>query len=86
MLTLNQGPYSMYGTKFHSLNGGNTLDRETLNRGKQCIILYGATTGITNYEHRMWENLRLGNLKSRFRCSYSADKEFSVTEPEASCH
>jgi hypothetical protein len=43
----------MYRPKFHSLKGGNTVDRKTLNQGEQCIILYGATAGITKYEHKL---------------------------------
>jgi hypothetical protein len=68
--TLNQGPDSMYGNKFHSSNWGNTLDQETLSWGKQCIILYGAMAGIIKNEHKMWENLRLRNLKSGFHCTW----------------
>jgi hypothetical protein len=60
----------MYGPKFHSLNGGNTLDQETLNQGKQYIILYGAMAGITKNECKMQETLRSGNLKSGFHCMF----------------
>jgi hypothetical protein len=42
MFTLNQSPGSMYGPKFCFLKGFNTFDLETLNMGKQYIVLYGA--------------------------------------------
>jgi hypothetical protein len=44
----------MYGAKFHSLNGGNTLGQETLNHASN---IYCATAEDTENEHKMWEYL-----------------------------
>jgi hypothetical protein len=66
--TLNWGLDFMYGPEFHYLNGGDTLDQETLNWGIQWIISYGTMAGVTKNELKMQENSRLRNLKSGFYC------------------
>jgi hypothetical protein len=77
--TQNHGPDFMYRPKCHSLNGGNTLDWETLDWGKQCVILYGAMARITRNEHKMQENPRLVNLKSGFHCMRKHIKLFDMS-------
>lgn len=54
----------MYGHKFHSLNGWNTLDQKTLNQDKQHIIIW-------SYECKMQENLTSRNLKLGFHYVYT---------------
>jgi hypothetical protein len=62
--TLKPGPDSMYRCKFHSLNGGNTVDQGTPN---QCSIIWSC-----DWDHKkhmqMQENLRSRNLKLGLHC------------------
>jgi hypothetical protein len=51
--------------QFHSLNGGNALNQETISQGKQCIILCGAMAGFTKNECRMQKNLKTEKPKIR---------------------
>jgi hypothetical protein len=46
----------MYTPKCHSFHGGDTLDQETQNCGRQRVVLYGAMAGITRNEHKMCQN------------------------------
>jgi hypothetical protein len=60
MWTLNWIPESMYGPKFHSLNGGNTLDWETLNWANKVL-----------YCMELW----FGSQKMNSKCQKSLDWE-----------
>jgi hypothetical protein len=57
---------SMSGPKFHSLNGSYTWDWQTLNQGKQYIILYGAVAGTTKINTKFWKTLDWENQNTDF--------------------
>jgi hypothetical protein len=77
--TLKWGPHSLYRPKFHSLNGGNNIDRETLNRGKQCIILQYMEQWLRS--QKWMKMLRSRNLRSGLHCIYKNASQ-TITIPK----
>jgi hypothetical protein len=68
--TLDQSTDSMYGPKFHSLNGGNILNQQTL-----IIIYYNILSYCKAQKmNTKCENLRLRNLKLGFHCTIQMQK------------
>jgi hypothetical protein len=73
----------MYEPKFHSFNGQNTLDSETLQAGKLIYCISEAMVTNTKSKCKMPEGQRLRHVKLEFHCTIKQGIQMKKTHIDA---